>query len=142
MWWSWVSLRTLVASINKTRTPFTIMSPCQLCTSYASSLPVLQIDMDHLSHSQVTESYMTSALSLFCVCLFIFIKYNHFWSRERHLVCLICGWGLLQLTALILFGLENSKRAKLPDLLTRSLHTILATISMWGVAIIQVRRDT
>ncbi|KAH7201184.1 hypothetical protein DER44DRAFT_869526 [Fusarium oxysporum] len=94
--------------------------------------------MDHLSHSQVTETYMTSGLSLFCVCLFIFIKYNHFWSRERHLICLIFGWGLLQLTALILFGLEHSKRSKLPDLLARPLHTILATISMWGVAIIQI----
>lgn len=95
--------------------------------------------MNHLSHFQVNETYIVSMLSLFCVCLLIAIKYNHSWSQERHLVCLICSWVLLQLAALVLFALAHSECATLPEFVEKSLYTVLAAISMWGVAIIQVR---
>ncbi|KAM5357023.1 hypothetical protein ACJZ2D_016696 [Fusarium nematophilum] len=94
--------------------------------------------MDLLSRSQITEAYLMSSLTLFCVCLFVFVKFNHSWSREPYLVCLICGWVLLDLAALTLFSLEHSKRGRLPELLSRSLYTVLGTMSMWGVVIIQI----
>lgn len=95
--------------------------------------------MDHLSRYQIIEAYMMSSLSLFCVCLFVYVKFNHSWSRETYLVCLIVGWVMLELAALILFSLERSQHTQLPEVLAGSIHIILDTMSLWGVAIIQVR---
>ncbi|KAH7146041.1 hypothetical protein EDB81DRAFT_933732 [Dactylonectria macrodidyma] len=94
--------------------------------------------MDHLSRYQIIEAYMMSSLSLFCVCLFVYVKFNHSWSRETYLVCLIVGWAMLELAALILFSLEHSQHTQLPEVLAGSIHIILDTMSLWGVAIIQI----
>ncbi|GKU12612.1 unnamed protein product, partial [Fusarium langsethiae] len=42
------------------------------------------------------------------------------------------------LTALILFSLQHSQKVELPQQLARSVDTILATTSLWGVAVIQI----
>jgi hypothetical protein len=46
---------------------------------------------------------------------------------------------MLELATLILFSLEHSQHTQFPEFLTGSMHIILDTISIWGVAIIQVR---
>ncbi|KAF4470070.1 hypothetical protein FALBO_3029 [Fusarium albosuccineum] len=94
--------------------------------------------MDHLSRNQITETYLMSGLSLFCVLLFVFIKSNLSWWQEKYLRSLMAGWVLLDLVALILFAVQHSQRTQLLGALSGSLHIILDTISMWGVAIIQI----
>ncbi|CAI6082997.1 unnamed protein product, partial [Clonostachys chloroleuca] len=54
------------------------------------------------------------------------------------LVCLIGGWLLLELIALVLLSVEHGQQVKLPLALSSSIHIILATVSLWGVAIIQI----
>ncbi|KAH7114950.1 hypothetical protein B0J13DRAFT_459917, partial [Dactylonectria estremocensis] len=82
--------------------------------------------------------FLSRSISLACVCLFVLVKFNHSWSREIWLICLMGGWILLELTALILFSIEYGRYSKLPQALARSIHIILATMSLWGVAIIQI----
>lgn len=94
--------------------------------------------MDHLSRHQIADAYLVAILSMACVCLFIALKFHHSWSREAWLVFLIGGWIMLELIALILFSLEDSQQAKLPRVLSSSIYLILAIMSLWGVAIVQV----
>ncbi|CAH0055878.1 unnamed protein product [Clonostachys solani] len=94
--------------------------------------------MDHLSRHQIADAYLVAILSMACVCLFIALKFHHSWSREAWLVFLIGGWIMLELIALILFSLEVSQKAKLPRVLSSSIYLILAIMSLWGVAIVQI----
>ncbi|CAI6091148.1 unnamed protein product [Clonostachys chloroleuca] len=79
--------------------------------------------MDHLSRYQIADAYFTTLFSM---------------SREAWLVFLIGGWIMLELIALILFFLEDSQQVKPPRVLSSSIYFILAIISLWGVAIIQI----
>ncbi|CAI6057984.1 unnamed protein product, partial [Clonostachys chloroleuca] len=94
--------------------------------------------MDHISQHQTTDGYLIASLSLICVCLFVSLKFRHSWSRETWFVYLIRGWIMLELIALILFSLEYSQQVRLPQILSKSIYIILAIISLWGVAILQI----
>ncbi|CAI6089424.1 unnamed protein product, partial [Clonostachys chloroleuca] len=93
--------------------------------------------MDHIPLYQATDAYLTTSLSLVCVCLFVSLKFRHPWSRETWFVYLIEGWIMLELTALILFSLEYSRRVRLPQVLSSSTYIIVAIISLWGIALLQ-----
>ncbi|KAH6869574.1 hypothetical protein B0T10DRAFT_523635 [Thelonectria olida] len=94
--------------------------------------------MDGLTKYQRGDAYLLSALSIFCVCLFIGVKFNALWWREKYLKGLLAAWGVLELAVLILFSLENSRGIKLPWVLARSVHNLLVTMSLWGIATTQV----
>ncbi|KAH6883602.1 hypothetical protein B0T10DRAFT_551329 [Thelonectria olida] len=94
--------------------------------------------MDGLTKYQRGDAYLLSALSIFCVCLFIGVKFNALWWREKYLKGLLATWGVLELAVLILFSLENSRGIKLPWVLARSVHNLLVTMSLWGIATTQV----
>ncbi|CAI6088596.1 unnamed protein product, partial [Clonostachys chloroleuca] len=93
--------------------------------------------MDHIPRHQATDAYLTTSLSLVCVCLFVSLKFRHLWSREIWFVHLIEGWIMLELIALILFSLEYSRQVRLPQVLSSSVYIIVAIISLWGVALLQ-----
>ena len=106
-------------------------------------LRFVSIKMDSLTQYQVTETYLMSGLSFLSIYLFALLKAIYSWWRETPLlcfqVCLIAGWSMLEIAALILFSLEHNQPGKLPELLAGSIPTILDTISFWGAAIVQVR---
>lgn len=94
--------------------------------------------MDHLSQDEITDQYLIAILSAVCVVLFVFLKRHGSWSRETWLVYLIGGWAILESMSLTLFSIEYSQQVKLPQILSASIYLILATVSLWGVAILQV----
>ncbi|CAI6101435.1 unnamed protein product, partial [Clonostachys chloroleuca] len=94
--------------------------------------------MGRISQHQITDAYLMTSLSLVCVCLFVSLKFRQPWSREAWFVYLIGGWIMLELIALILFSLEYRQQVRLPQVLSSSIYIILAIISLWGVAILQV----
>ncbi|KAL6351828.1 hypothetical protein LRP88_14879 [Fusarium phalaenopsidis] len=94
--------------------------------------------MDGLTTYQRGDIYLLSAISTFCVCLFIGVKYNALWWREKYLKGLLATWGVLEVAVLILFSLENSGKIKLPWVLARSVHTLLVAVSLWGIATTQI----
>jgi hypothetical protein len=85
--------------------------------------------------------YLMSILSLSCLILFVVVKFNAPWSKEIYLLCMVGVWIAFQLTALILFSLQHSQRVELPQQLATSINNILATTSLWGVAVIQVSQS-
>jgi hypothetical protein len=94
--------------------------------------------MDGLTTYQRGDTYLLSAISISCVCLFIGVKFNASWWREKYLKGLLVIWGVLEVAVLILFSLENSERIKLPWVLARSVHKLLVAVSLWGIATTQV----
>jgi hypothetical protein len=93
------------------------------------------------SSYETNDMYLMSILSLSCLILFIVVKFNAPWSKEIYLLCMVGVWMAFQLTALILFSLQHSQRVELPQQLATSINNILATTSLWGVAVIQVSQS-
>ncbi|KAH7124388.1 hypothetical protein EDB81DRAFT_664845, partial [Dactylonectria macrodidyma] len=87
---------------------------------------------------QITDTYLVSALSISCVCLFISVKFNASWWREKYLQGLVAAWLILELTVLVMFSLENTRTIRLPWVLARSMHKLLVAMSLWGIATTQV----
>lgn len=94
--------------------------------------------MDPLCQYRVTDIYLTAALSIAAVSLFVCLKPRAPWSEERYLRALVLGWALLQIVALILSSIQDSNKVEFPQAIAVSIHVILATISLWGIAIVQV----
>lgn len=98
--------------------------------------------MDSLSRYQICDAYLVSSLSIAFVSLFVYLRPRDPWSEERWLKALVAGWAVLEIVALVLSVVsaqENRQgNIELPQALEGSIHIILATISMWGVANIQV----
>ena len=95
-------------------------------------------NMDGLTTYQRGDIYLLSALSIFCVCLIIGIKFDALWRRDKYLIGLLAFLGVLELAALTLFSLESSRGIELPSVLVRSVHKLLVTISLAEIAMIQV----
>ncbi|KAH7186504.1 hypothetical protein DER44DRAFT_681814 [Fusarium oxysporum] len=87
---------------------------------------------------EINDMYLMSTLSLFCLVLSVVIKFNAPWSKEKHLLYRIAVWTAFHLTAMVLFSLQHSNTVEFPRQLARSINTILATTSFWGVAVIQI----
>ncbi|KAH7230147.1 uncharacterized protein BKA55DRAFT_526185 [Fusarium redolens] len=94
--------------------------------------------MDPSSYYETNDMYLMSVLSFSCLILFVVIKFDAPWSKEGCLSCLVGVWIPFQLTALVLFSLQHSQTVELPQQLARSVNTILATTSLWGVAVIHI----
>ncbi|CZR35906.1 uncharacterized protein FPRO_03834 [Fusarium proliferatum ET1] len=94
--------------------------------------------MDPSLYYETNDMYLMSVLSFSCLILFVVIKYDAPWSKEKCLLYLVGVWVAFHLTALVLFSLQHSHKVELPQQLATSVNTILATTSLWGVAVIQI----
>jgi hypothetical protein len=83
-----------------------------------------------------------STLSLFCVFLFICIKFNAAWSRKRYLKFLTAAWIALELLALTIFALGTNEKIKLSWFPVDSMYGVLMTLSLWGTATLQVSQES
>ncbi|KAG4269057.1 hypothetical protein FPRO04_12289 [Fusarium proliferatum] len=97
--------------------------------------------MDPSSYYETNDMYLMSVLSFSCLILFVVIKFDAPWSKEKCLLYLVGVWVAFHLTALVLFSLQHSHKIELPQQLAASVNTILATTSLWGVAVIQVSQS-
>src|SRR4051812_26329206 len=94
--------------------------------------------MDITSTYQLSDVYVTSGLSITFVATFVYLKSCDRWLEQRWFRFLVAGWTLLETTALVLCIMHDSGRMNLPQVLRNSIRLTLATLSMCGVANIQV----
>ncbi|OBS20575.1 hypothetical protein FPOA_06932 [Fusarium poae] len=87
---------------------------------------------------QVADAYLLSLLSFFCILLFIYVKFDGAWSRNKCLVALTIVWIIAELLALIVFSLQMSGVIKVPWFATSSMYETLVTLSLWGIGTLQV----
>lgn len=85
----------------------------------------------------ICDIYVVSAFSILFVFTFVCFKFKAQWSKEKLLHCLVGGWAVLETISLVL-SLIHDSNIKLPEALEKSVHLILVTVSLWGLAIIQV----
>ena len=94
--------------------------------------------MDVASTYRLSDVYLTSGLSIIFVSVFVFLKSGDRWLEQRWFQFLLVGWALLEITTLVLCIMCDSGKTELPQALKNSIRLILATLSMCGVANIQV----
>jgi hypothetical protein len=94
--------------------------------------------MDITSTDQLGDVYVTSGLSITFVATFVYLKSCDRWLEQRWFRFLVAGWTFLETTALVLCIMHDSGRTNLPQVLRNSIRLTLATLSMCGVANIQV----
>jgi hypothetical protein len=94
--------------------------------------------MEDTSRYRLGDVYMTSALCIVFVAIFIYLKPYEPQSRQRLLQLLLGGWALLEITALILSSIHDFSNQELPQVMGRSVHLVLVTLSMCGLVNIQV----
>ncbi|KAJ0135526.1 hypothetical protein HZ326_21459 [Fusarium oxysporum f. sp. albedinis] len=90
--------------------------------------------MSPSSYYETNDMYLMSVLSFSCLILFVVIKFDAPWSKEKCLLYLVGVWVAFHLAALVLFTLQHSQRVEVPQQLARSVSTIL-------VAVIQVSQS-
>lgn len=103
-------------------------------------LYVPKIIMDFPSTHELGDVYMASSLSVLFVAAFVCCKPCNSSSEKSLRQSLIAVWAVLELAALALSLIHDFSELPLPRALGRSLHLILVTISMCGVANVQVSR--
>jgi hypothetical protein len=94
--------------------------------------------MDVASTYRLSDVYLTSVLSITFVSAFFLLKSGDRWLEQRWFRFLLVGWTLLEITSLVLCIMYDSGKTELPQALKNSIRLILATLSMCGVANIQV----
>ena len=94
--------------------------------------------MDVASTYRLSDVYLTSGLSIIFVSVFFYLKSGDRWLEQRWFQFLLVGWALLEITALVLCIMYDSGKTELPQALKNSIRLILATLSMCGVANVQV----
>jgi hypothetical protein len=94
--------------------------------------------MDVTSTYRLSDVYLTSGLSIIFVSVFVYLKSGDRWLEQRWFQFLLAAWTVLESAALVLCIVYDSGETELLPALKNSIHLILATLSMCGVANIQV----
>jgi hypothetical protein len=94
--------------------------------------------MDDTYRYRVGDIYMTSTLSVVFVVAFVCLQSHKPRSKQRLLQFLLGGWAPLEIIALILSSIHDFSNMELPQVLGRSIHLILVTLSMCGLVNVQV----
>ncbi|KPA39417.1 hypothetical protein FLAG1_07715 [Fusarium langsethiae] len=91
-----------------------------------------------MEKEHITDLCLTTITSLSFFISFIYIKLEADWSRNKCFKALVVFWVVLELLVLLLLSLLLGGAIALPSITSEALHEVSITLSLWGIAIIQI----